>query len=131
MLSRVDVMRASTLQEATYLAGKLVAELQLYSDAAVLVPKTLIQELMPDRGWNDTIRDDKTGECFRRRVADKLIASWKRRKAEEIALEVSDEVEHLVKEKLKKAGVSCASMESHAVGVWRRISRPGRKSIYL
>jgi hypothetical protein len=130
MISRAQVMQSRTLQEATYTANKLVEELQIYSDADCLVPKVLIQELMPERGWNDAIRDDKSGQLFRRKIAEKLVVSWKRRKTQEIAMEVSFETEHLVKEKLKKAGVSCDVMESLALSAWRQITRPGRKTIY-
>jgi hypothetical protein len=129
MLSRAQVMQSRTLQEATYFAEMLAKELDLYSDADCLVPKLMIQELMTDRGWNDSITKDKRGEYFRLKVAEKLVISWKQRKTVEIAMEVSSEVEDLVKAKLKKAGVSCLSMEQMAISAWKRITRPGRKTM--
>lgn len=129
MISRAQVMQSRTLQEAAYLAKQLAEGMELYSDADCLVPKLLIQELMPDRGWNDSITKDKRGEYFRIKVAEKLVVSWKQRKTVEIAMEVSSEVEDIVKAKLKKAGVSCGSMESMAMSAWKRITRPGRKTI--
>lgn len=130
MLTRIQVMQSATIAEATHLAKKLAKELELYSDADCMVPKTLIQELMPDRGWNDKIRDDSTGENFRRRVAEKLVVSWKHRKSVEIAQEVSQEADEMVRAKLKRAGVTCATMESVSKGVWRTISQPNRKRIF-
>jgi hypothetical protein len=130
VITRTQVMQARTLQEATYMANKLAEEMQIYSDADCLVPKVMIQEMMPDRGWNDTIRDDKTGAFFRRKVSEKLVIQWKHRKTQEVAMEVSQEVENLVKEKLKKAGVSCATMEQMSLSAWKKITRPGRDTIY-
>lgn len=37
--------------------------------------------------------------------------------------------QYLVKAKLKKAGVSCVSMEHMAISAWKRITRPGRKAL--
>lgn len=121
MLTRVDVMVAETLPEAEAKARALAGQMEIYSDASTLIPTLSIREMMPEDGWNAVIPSDKYGECFRKRVAERLIVSWKWRKAEQVAIDVSEQVHRLIAERLESAGCDCSTTKSLSLSVLRRV----------